>query len=256
MRSIASMATVLIVLSACEATTPIDVLPTKARVTLSVSPGTGPFGASQHGLVVASDLVQVLSGDSLSITRVAVVLRELELKRQFASGCPSNAPSSESCQRFSVGPLLLEVPVVVSITPVMTIDVPPGTYDEVEFDIHKPEDDDPSDNAFLQAHPDFEDVSIRVEGTFNGWPFVFLQDMGETAEADLVPPLVVSSDNPMTTNLTLTLDVASWFVSGDRLISPRTANKGEDNENLVRDNIRASIEAFEDRDSDGWRDGN
>ncbi len=251
---VVAIATALAV-AACEAVTPVDILPTKGRVTLSVSPGTGVVATPQNSnLTASSDLIQILSGDTLVMTRVAVVLREMELKRQFASGCSVGEPSGESCQRFAVGPLLVEIPVVGGLTPVVTIDVPPGMYDEVEFEIHKPEHDNPTDNAFLLANPDFEDVSVRVEGTFNGQPFVFLQDLGETREADLVPPLLVTDENPAATNLTLAIDVSRWFVSPSGLINPSTANKGGDNEDIVEDNIEDSIEAFEDRDRDGRKD--
>ena len=54
------------------------------------------------------------------------------------------------------------------------------------------------------------------------------------------------------TNSTIVLDLATWFVDAQgNLIDPNSANKGGDNENLVKDNIKASIEAFEDSDKDG-----
>jgi hypothetical protein len=39
-------------------------------------------------------------------------------------------------------------------------------------------------------------------------------------------------------------------------VDPATANKGGLNENLVRDNIRVSIDAFRDNDRDGHDDDN
>ncbi|MGH7753399.1 MAG: hypothetical protein ACREN5_11350, partial [Gemmatimonadales bacterium] len=58
-------------------------------------------------------------------------------------------------------------------------------------------------------------------------------------------------------NVTLRLDVSRWFVNGGgtALVDPATANEGQANENLVRDNIRASIDAFRDDDADGLDDG-
>ena len=59
-------------------------------------------------------------------------------------------------------------------------------------------------------------------------------------------------ENTASTNLTIVLDLATWFVDAQgNLIDPDSANKGGNNENLVRDNIKASIEAFEDKDKDG-----
>jgi len=94
-------------------------------------------------------------------------------------------------------------------------------------------------------------VSIRVEGTFDGETFVYLTDLNEDQEYALVPPLeVTESTGPV--NLTLSIDVTTWFVtSGGSLIDPTSANKGGANENLVEDNIEGSIEIFEDDDRDG-----
>jgi len=43
-----------------------------------------------------------------------------------------------------------------------------------------------------------------------------------------------------------------WVVDGSgNLIDPRTANKGGANEGLVKENIKQSVEAFEDDERDG-----
>ena len=67
-------------------------------------------------------------------------------------------------------------------------------------------------------------------------------------------PLVVEEGAQPTTG-TLLIDVATWFVASDgSLIGPRTAGDGGPNEGLVEDNIRASIDGFEDEDEDGEDD--
>ena len=70
-------------------------------------------------------------------------------------------------------------------------------------------------------------------------------------DGSLSPPLVVE-DGAQPTNLTLEIDVGTWFVGPDgSLIDPRTANDDGPNESLVEDNIQDSIEGFEDDDQDG-----
>ena len=129
----------------------------------------------------------------------------------------------------------------------------PGTYDAIEFEIHKPEDDDAGDAAFIAANPGFANVSVRVEGTYNGTPFVFTSDLGEDQEFELSPPLVVAGSAE--TELTLFIDLAAWFQTPDGgLLDPATANDGGANRNVVRDNIRNSIEAFGDDDGNGRDD--
>ena len=245
--------------SACDAPTDPDTPPSKAVVSLSVSAGTDVVVASDRDaahprLASAGDLIQRTAQDTLVLTAVSVVLRKIELKRQYIPGCPVDGPGVDGCHEFQAGPFLLRLPVDGELNTLVTIDVPPGTYDEVEFEIHKPDDDTPIDQAFLSTYPEFEDVSIRVEGWFNGSWFVFTQDLNERQEVDLLPNLVVD-ESPMETNLTLTLDVSTWFVdSAGGLVDPRSANKGGENEKLVEDNIEQSIDAFEDRDLNGWRD--
>jgi len=245
--------------SACDAPTNVDTPPSKAVVSLSISAGTNVAVAGDRGrtpprLATARDLIQQVGQDTLVLTAVSVVLRKVELKRQYVPGCPVDGPGVDGCHEFQAGPFMLRLPVNGELNSIVTIDVPPGTYDEVEFEIHKPDDDTPIDQAFLDAHPDFDDVSIRVEGWFNGDWFVFTQDLNEKQEVDLDPQLVVD-ESPMETNLTLSLDVSTWFVdSSGGLLDPRSANKGGENEKLVEDNIEQSIDAFEDRDRNGWRD--
>lgn len=155
-----------------------------------------------------------------------------------------------------VGPFLLELPLDGGVIGIGDIEVPVGIYDELEFEIHKPSDDAPDDLAFLEAHPEFKGVSIWVEGVFNGGdPFTFLQDLNEDQEIDLNPPLEVTAESlPM--NLTLELDVSLWFRDASGvLVDPVSANKGGENENLVEENIKRSIELFADDDRDGHPDG-
>jgi hypothetical protein len=68
------------------------------------------------------------------------------------------------------------------------------------------------------------------------------------------PPLVVGEG--ATANLTMRVDISTWFlnVGGTALVDPDTANKGGQNEGVVKNNIEQSIEAFHDDDRDGLDD--
>lgn len=234
--------------AACDDTTS----PNDASVSLSLAlAGAGPSAA-----LVAQPLADISISDAentLVISRVAIVLREIELKRLNDDECVVGS-MDDSCEEFEVGPVLLEVDVDGGVDQIVAIDVPADIYRELEFDVHKPEAGDAAGQAFIAANPDFDGVSIRVEGTFNGESFVFEQDLNEEQEFDLNPPLdVVEGEGPV--NLTLTLDVSTWFMAGTAVVDPRTANVGGENEQTVEDNIRSSIDLFEDRDRDGERDG-
>jgi hypothetical protein len=223
------------------------------RFTFSVVvPQDGPLSSALGQGSSPSSLSQNDGTHTLILDKVEVVIREVELKRISDDDCDGlPGTDHDGCEAFEVGPILLDLPLDGSVAQVAASEVPADTYDELEFDVQLPEDDTPADLQFLQQHPDFKGVSIRVQGSFNGESFVFLQDLNEERELDLIPPLVIE-EGLGTVNLTLELDVSSWFRTSESvLLDPRTANKGAVNEDLVEENIKSSIRAFPDLDRDG-----
>jgi hypothetical protein len=227
----------------------------RLTISLAVSSPEGPEGAEGIGGATSS-LSQSDGVHSLLLTRVALVVRDIKLKRQSHDECDS-LPDEEHdvCEAFVFGPVLLELPLDGRVAEIVTAEVPPDTYDEIEIRVHKPEDDGaPEDLQFLQQNPDFKGVSIRAEGVFDGEPFLFQQDLNEKRELTLVPPIQVAAGFGEL-NVTLEIDLSSWFRSnGNSLLDPRTANDGGPFEDLVEQNIRASVRAFEDPDKNGRRD--
>lgn len=191
--------------------------------------------------------------NTLVISRAAVIVREIQLHRQGAVCMDSTSGDDDDCEEFEVGPFLTELPVDGTVRNAFSVVAPAGVYDRVDFKVHKPDDDTPSDLEFLNAHPEFVGVSVRVEGTFNGTDFVFLQDLNEEQEISLIPAIVVDETTEFV-NVTLEIDVATWFMNGSTLIDPVSANKGNEFEALVEANIQNSIDAFEDNDRDGVDD--
>lgn len=216
------------------------------RVRLSLTTGPGASG----GPAMAASETYTVGGTTLVLSRVQLVLREIELKRtEDSTTCSddSEGGSDDNCEEIEFGPILLDLPLNGSVSQVVTVEADTGTYRELEFEVHKPEDDG-EDAAFLAQHPDFRRVSIRVEGTWNGTPFVFLSDLEVEQELDLVPPLRIEAAG--NTDLTLRVDLRSWFLNsgGTALINPATANQGQSAEGLVKENITRSFEAFENDD--------
>jgi hypothetical protein len=236
--------------------------------------GTGPTGGAPVVLKVASraasqpapstvafDVTSPEPGtftdgaNTLVLTRVELVLREIELKRADREGLCSGE-GDDDCEELELQPRLLEVPLSSGPERSFTASVAPGRYDEIEFEIHKPENGsgDDSDAGFLQQHPEFAGVSVRVEGSWNGEPFTFTSDVNAEQEVSLDPVLVVSEGGG-DTELTLFVDLSTWFADGaGSLVDPRTATEGGSNQTLVENNIKRSIDVFEDRDDDGRRD--
>lgn len=230
-----------------------------AGLVLMACSSTGPGQRVSLSISTQSSTTTVGS-DVLVITKAEIILRKIELEGQ-TNGCVSDAPSlsgpmadngaegESECEEFKAGPFRLELP-LNALEAVVTVDIPAGSYEEVKFQIHKVS---PNDADFATANPDFVGKSIRVEGTFNGQPFVFESDLTAEQEADLEPPLVVTGETA--TNLTIRVDLSTWFkTAGGLLVNPSTANAGGVNEQLVKQNIKLSFRAFEDRDRDGEDD--
>ena len=219
-------------------------------VSLSVAlTGSAPnSAASLH----AQGLDLTDGANTLSIESAELVVREIEFERIGTPGCDSDF-DDDDCDEYEVGPFLVALPLDGSVTREITAQVDTGTYDEIEFDIHKPDDDSPADLDFIAQNPNFADISIRVSGTYTGQDCLYTTDLNEDQEIELIDPLVVTPD-PTPVNVTLTIDLSSWYVApGGMLIDPRTANQGEPNVELVEENIEASLSGFRDDDSDGVR---
>ncbi len=224
-------------------------LGTTVSLSFSTPAGSGtaaaPFSASPFTGGLSLSPVTFTSGSNvLVITKAEVVLREIELERVEVVDCDVE-PEPEGCEAFEVGPVVIELPLDGATQQHITIAIEPGTYDEIEFDIHKVSGNDPEDATFAAAHPDLVDKSIRVQGTFNGQAFTYESDLNVEQELPL-PPLVIDATTT-TTGVTIRVDLDAWFRAADGgLVDPATANKGGPNENLVKDNIKNSMEAFED----------
>lgn len=246
-------------------------------------------GSSTAAALLVSDTFATAT-DTLVIDSVQLVLRDIKFQRVNEDACdnedhddgdddrndnsmpaPTILPAalhddhgdddgddghSDACESFNAGPFLLDLPLGPEVVKAFSVAVDTGTYEEVRFKIHKPEDDsgDARDIDFLAAHPEFKRVSIRAIGTFNGEPFVFTSDLNAKERLALVPPLVVA-DSMQSVDVTIKVDVSGWFSNGSGgLVNPASANKGEPNADLVKDNIRDSFHAFRDDDRDGEDD--
>jgi hypothetical protein len=225
-----------------------------APVSLSFLVGSGGSGASLMAVTLTDG-----QGNALEIESVEMVLRDIEFQRTEAvADCQPQG--DDACEEINVGPEIATLPLDATV-PVVAFEaaVPVGSFRRVDFEVHKLDDADPQDLSLLLQRPEFDDLSILVSGTWTpaaGEPvdFTFSSDLNERQRIRFPSPLVLVEGEA--TNVTLVVDLDGWFrdPSGN-LIDPVTANKGGTNENLVKDNIRDSIEGFEDRNLDGSADG-
>jgi hypothetical protein len=220
-----------------------------------------PLAASVTGSVAAPSVVMVgdstvivLGNDSVILRSLDVVLGKIEMKRLETSAC-DNVEGNGDCEEFEAGPVLASFPLgATNTTAAVAVNAPAGQYDKLEFEIHKT---DPSrDAAFITANPGFSGISIKVTGTYSQGgtrsDFTYTSDLDASEEMSFSPPLSVVDG--VAANLTIRLDVSTWFVNGGSLVDPNSANIEGLNESVVKDNIKNSVDAFEDDNHDGHDD--
>lgn len=214
-------------------------------VSFATQAPTAGSPAPAFSRAAALDDTLVTGSDTLILASVEIVLRKVELKPAETADC-GVSPELTECEEIELGPVLVTLPLAPGADSTFGVEAPASTYSRIDFEVHKVSGGDPDDAAFLQAHPEFADLSIRVQGTFNRTAFTFETDVDVEQELDLVPALVVDAMTP--TNVTVRVDVSTWFRSGTgALLDPSDVG----NQSVVQDNIKNSFKAFEDKDRDG-----
>ena len=131
-----------------------------------------------------------------------------------------------------------------------TVQVPFGSYKKSKIKI---DDLGPEDGAVYTQNPDLQDRSVRIEGFMNGdqnQTFVFTSDLDKDQEREFEPPLLLDENSP-STSVVLTINMDLWFVDeNDNALNPSLEN----NKSAIENNIKNSIDVFEDKDDDGQRD--
>src|SRR2546425_12688128 len=127
----------------------------RLRFSLAARTGSAPAASGSPAMAAslgscATGQAQITLGtDQICVTRVDLVLREIELKRLEVAACDA-IPDNGDCADFETGPILATLP-PFGLTQVTLKDAPNGMYDKFEFKIHKP---DPSnDGGFVGTLP-------------------------------------------------------------------------------------------------------
>lgn len=230
--------------------------PNAAPVTLSFSTVRSVSGQFSQPRAGASDargslagITLTSGGNTLVVTRARLVLDEIELEEFSGRECDNSGPGRDpACPEIEIGPFLVDLPLTDGVRSALTAQIPAGSYHEIEFEIEPVDDSNAGARQFFAAHPDVpRNRSILVQGAFNGQPFVFTSSDSIELELEFEPNLVVGSGGA---NITIDVDVASWFQSGTALLDPRDAASAA----LIESRIRASFAAYQDDDRDGRRD--
>ena len=219
-----------------------------ASVSLSVSASAeGGAPGATSGVVSFAD-----GHHTLTLERVRLVVGGVTLREDGAAACQTTPPFGAGCEVLERGLVLLEAPLDGSLRSVVASLVRPARYDALGLRLHAPRRGVPDDSVFLDIHGSFEGISVRVEGLWDGEPFLFERPLDEERWIDVN---ALSVESGRTVNVTLRLDPSTWFRSDDgRLIDPRVAALDPVTGAAVEARIRTSIAAFEDENVDGIAD--
>ena len=99
-----------------------------------------------------------------------------------------------------------------------------------------------------------EPVTVAGGTYYDGEAVTFDADLDVGEELGLNPALVVT-DTTTLANVTVKIVVGSWFVAADStVLNPQTGNHGGPNESVILENIKQSMQAFEDDNRTGYPD--
>jgi hypothetical protein len=224
--------------AACDANNP---------TTRSLSVSTTTQTSTSTGTAVTT------AGGSLTLSAAQVVLRKIKLSpvgttcatetehddaarlsadaHEADDEAQGDADDDSTCEVVQLGPTTVNLPLDATIQVILDALVPAGTYTGVK--------------AQLDA--------VKVSGVFTDaagatHPFDFTSTGHAEVEIRFPAPVTVG---PTTSNVTITVDVASWFkdASGAVLDPSDVTNLG-----AINRNIRQSFRAFGDDDHDGVDD--
>ena len=207
--------------------------------------------ASTASTATALSSITITEGaNTLVVTRARLVLDEIELEEFSGRECDNSGSGRDpNCPEIEIGPFLVDLPLTGGVRSAISAQIPAGSYHEIEFDIEPVDDSNAGARAFFTANPDIpRNRSIVIQGTFNGQPFTFMSASRFELELEFRPNLIVGAGG---TNVTIDVDVASWFRSGTTLLSPLDPAAAA----VIESRILASFAAFLDDNRDGRRDG-
>ena len=226
-----------------------------SRQAAAPAPGASFSSVAAAASVAAAgdSTVIVLGSDTVIVRSTQLVLRKVELKRSDVASCDAVVGNGD-CEEFETGATLVTLPLgSAMIAQQVSVAAPAGTFNAVEFEIHKPSSSE--DASFIAANPDFAAISIRVTGTYSQAGtrsgFTYTSDINQSQETMLPSPATVQEGQGL--NITLRVDISGWYLNAAKtaLVDPASANQGGANESVVANNIQNSFKAFEDDNHDG-----
>lgn len=182
--------------------------------------------------IVGPPMALTGSNGTLTIDEIRLVVAEVELEGDD-DNCVDDANAQtpdDDCNEVESPPRFVDLPLDGQPVEAISGIIPPGVYDELEFEIEDLEDDEGEEfaqeiaalrEAIRDEFSDWpEEASVFVAGTFTTTDGVdtsfrvFIEAEIEV-ERDLMPPLVVEGSGSDPVELTIDVQPDRWFVRND-----------------------------------------
>jgi hypothetical protein len=192
-------------------------------------------GAKATVSTKASAVTAAPSGATITLDRAQLEVERVRLTPATTAQMSGTSGESETEDEVGAGPFHLDLTgaeLSGQVSHAFDIAAAPGDYTRLK----------------VRVHPDATNQkSIIIDGTFNGSAFTFSSSLDEDQEREA--PFTV--DPAGTANITLSFDTSRWFSDGQGgALDPSNAS----NRSQIENNVKASIQAFEDDDHDGTDD--
>lgn len=180
-----------------------------------------------------------ISSDPIVLDTVKILLKDIKFRQ--ATGDSLNV---------KVGPMVVFLNLNGIPTEFAAGIVMAGNYDKIKFRLHKPEAGDVLTDTEFIAGPGGElRYSVIVKGTYNGVPFIYKSTKTATQEVNLKNYVNLTAE--VKTNVTLSVDVNSWFYKDGVVLDPNNIANQNDIDNNIKDSFK---KAFRDANKDGIAD--
>lgn len=180
-----------------------------------------------------------IGNDTIVLDTVKILLKDIKFRQ--ATGDSSNV---------KVGSVVVKLNLNGTPTEFAAGNVIAGNYSKIKFRLHKPEDADViSDPEFKAGSSGDLRYSVIVKGKFNGVPFIYKSTKTATQEVNLKNSINLTND--VKTNVTLSVNVNSWFYKGTVVLDPNNTVNKNDIDNNIKDSF---LKAFRDSNKDGIAD--
>ena len=174
--------------------------------------------------------------NAIILDSIKVLIKDIKL----------NVSGNSDTVNFKTGPFVYSLNPNSTLNTVGSLYIPIGSYDKVQFEIHKLEDaDGVPDPIFNFGGGKY---SVVVYGRYNGTAFIYRSSKSAKQKLNFNPPALVTTLTK--SNITLKVQPYKWFWNGTDYLDPAIPS----NENDIDNNIKASFKAFKDDNHDGIGD--